>query len=309
MTSTDQLAQASERLRSASPVFIVGHPRSGTSMLFAALLGHPSFQTRAMDLHESQIMRRLATAFAWNDTRPRQLLGFMLGNRDEYGAFLAETEHLRRSTLLTAPAAVPLRGRIPLSVWKRQKLHLVVRSYFSHAWTARGCHRLVDKSPRHVPHIERLQVVSPNCKMLFIARHPVDTLASYRSRAKRDPNARWAHVSPKKFMKIYREGVGGALQARKRSDAALLITRYEDFTLAPTAEFERICTFLDEPFVEGSLEGSTGTHLKARASSLLYGPVAMNKSHWKAEVDTATAQQVERELSDLMHLMEYEPYT
>ena len=278
-------------------------------MLFAALLGHPSFRTRAMDLHESQIMRRLATAFAWNDTRPRQLLGFMLGDRDEYRAFLAETAHLRRSTLLTAPAAIPLRGRIPLSLWKRQGLHLVVRSYFSHAWTARGCRRLVDKSPRHVPHIDRLRVVSPNAKMLFIARHPVDTLASYRSRAKRDPNAKWARVSPQKFMNIYREGVGGALAAKRQSRADLLITRYEDFTLAPTAEFERICAFLEEPFVEGSLEGATESHPEARASSLLYGPVAMNKSHWKAEVDTATAQQVERELSDLMHLMEYEPYT
>ena len=151
------LLESSERLRTASPVFIIGHPRSGTSMLFATLLRHPAFRTTSLDLHESQIMRRLSTAFWWNEQRPRQLLGFMLGDKAEYRRFLDETSHLRLSTALTAPAAVPLRGRIALPLWRQQKLHLVVRSFFDHAWRARGCQRLVDKSPRNVPHIRRLR--------------------------------------------------------------------------------------------------------------------------------------------------------
>ena len=307
--TSEALAQSSERLLAASPVFIVGHPRSGTSMLFATLLRHPSFQTRTMDLHESQIMRRLATAFTWNEARPRQLLGFMLGNRDEYRAFLRETASLRRSTLFTAPAAIPLRGRIPLPLWRRQKLHLVVRNYFAHAWTARGCSRLVDKSPRNVPHISRLQLVSPNCKMLFIARHPVDTLASYRSRVRRDPSASWADVTPSKFLRIYREGVEGAITAQDSLTEKLLITRYEDFTRDPFSEFERICNFLDEPFLAECLEGSEGSRPKAVASSLLYGPVASNTRRWAEEIDDATARLVEAELSDLMERMQYQRYT
>lgn len=284
-------------------------------MLFRALLRHPSFapvttgSRRAPNLYESQIIRRLATSFNWNEENPRQLLRFMMENRAEYQSFLDETRTMRLSTLLTAPLAAPLRGRVPTALWHKQQLHLVVRSYFAHAWDARGCGRLVDKSPRNVVHIDKLKLVSPRSRMLFVSRHPLDTFASYRARARRDPGAKWADISPGRFIRIYRGGVMGALREAAKPDSSLLVTRYEDFTRDPAEGFRRICAFVGEPYLESCLDGEQGARPKPVASDLLYGPISANESKWPRDVDEVSARRLEDSLSPVMEAAGYRRYT
>jgi Sulfotransferase family len=306
------LRASSERMAHASPVFIVGHTRSGTSLLYRTLQSHTAFRPTSMDLHETQIFHRLPTASAWGIRPPRQLLAFMLKNREHYEAFLQETRWLRMGTVATAAAAVPLRGDLPLPVWRAHGLHLIVRSYLAHAWSARGCERLVEKSPRNVPHVPKLLAVSPRARMVFLCRHPVDVYSSYLKRARNDPAASWANISQGKFVRRYRSAVLGATARAAVAGSPLLVLKYEEFTSDPVAQFARVCEFIGERVERAAVEelpppgGSERTPAKARP---LDGAIVANTKRWQDVVGVDEARQVEDQLADVMDRVGYARYT
>jgi hypothetical protein len=166
---------------------------------------------------------------------------------------------------------------------------------------------MVEKSPRNVPHIEKLRVVSPNCRMLFIHRHPVDVLASYRARARRDPAASWADVSVSRFVRVYRQGVLGAYE-RATCEPDLRIVSYEQFTHDPVEEFRSICDFLGEPSDTRAVT-EPPARSEPRPDRLLEGAVLVNRRRWEEDVDPGTARRLERDLADVMDRAGYQPYT
>ncbi|MFP3915741.1 MAG: sulfotransferase, partial [Actinomycetota bacterium] len=75
------------------PVFIVGAPRSGTSILYRTLLKHSSFAVEgdeALQLAESAVLDSMHTAPRWKPPRPPRLWLFFLRDADAYRAFLDE---------------------------------------------------------------------------------------------------------------------------------------------------------------------------------------------------------------------------
>lgn len=303
------LSHSSAHMKAASPAFIVGHPRSGTSLLYRIMQQHSAFRPSRVDLNETQIFLHVGRAFRFDADPPKQLLRFMLKDRTHFDAFLQETRLLRRSTVLTAPAALPLRGDLPLALWRAQGMHLVVRSYLWHAWSARGCARLLEKSPRNVPHVDKLLLVSPSAKMIFMSRHPVDVFSSYRKRAKVDPKAGWANTSRSRFTRIYRNAVRGALEQSRSRPESFLLTRYEDFVQDPAREFGRICAFVGEPFEEAALQESPDTATMPSRYHRLYGAIETNTKRWRDVVHVDDARRVETELLDVMAQLGYPRYT
>ncbi len=304
------LSHSSAHMKNASPAFIVGHPRSGTSLIYRTLQQLPAFRPKKIDLHETQIFLHLGQAFRFDSHPPRQLLAFMLGDRDHFNAFLQETRLLRRAALLSTPLSLPLRGDLPLPLWRAQGLHFVVRSYLWHAWAARGCARLVEKSPRNVPHAEKLRLVSPASLQIFMSRHPVDVFSSYRRRAQVDPKAQWANISRPRFTRIYRNAVARALTESTSRGDSFLLTRYEDFTLDPAAELNRICRFLDEPFDESALAEVQPPQRQGRQTyQHLYGAIQTHTKQWNDFVDVSEAHRLEDDLRDVMTELGYNRYT
>lgn len=307
---TVSLSASSRRMADASPVFIVGHTRSGTSLLYRVLQSHPAFRPTRLDLHETQIFAHLPMAFRFDAHPPRQLVAFMLKDHERFNAFLAETRSVRRASALAAPVSLALRGRVPLAAWRAQGLHLVVRSYLSHAWAARGCERLVEKSPRNVPHIPKLRLVSPRSRQLFISRHPVDVYSSYQKRAQTDRTATWANISPHHFVRRYRRAARGAISAAATDDSSLLLVRYEDLTSNAEAEFQRICDFLGEPFDRSAIEEQVPAGSQQSQRDLpVYGAIIEHTKRWEDHVAVEEARLLETELADVMEWMRFPRYT
>jgi hypothetical protein len=55
----------------------------------------------------------------------------------------------------------------------------------------RASQRVLEKTPRHVEHIDKLFHCFPKAQMLYIHRHPVDVYSSYVRRGQIDPKADW----------------------------------------------------------------------------------------------------------------------
>lgn len=302
------LRVSSERMASACPVFIVGHPRSGTSLLFRTIQQHPAFRPRTVNLHETQIFTRISSAVRFDSHPPRQLLGFMLDDREHFAAFLDETRAIRRVAAPLAPISMVTRGDLPLSVWRAAKQHLVVRSYLAHAWSARSAERLVEKSPRNTHHLDKIRLVSPESRLLFMSRHPLDVLASYRRRANAHADTgahRWTDISRPRFVRIYRDAARRALAAKDAR--GLLLVRYEDFTADPANEMRRICTHIGVPFVPEVLDERAGENLRKQPDALLQSAITQRSAAWEELVSVTEARDIEARLAGEMARLGHRP--
>jgi hypothetical protein len=96
----------------------------------------------------------------------------MLDDVRAYATFLRSIGPARAVSALAAPVNYLLRDHDPaMWIWLANRNHLVLRSYFFFAWQARGCPRLVDKTPTNILHLPKLPRMFPAGRFLYI-HHP-----------------------------------------------------------------------------------------------------------------------------------------
>jgi hypothetical protein len=294
-------------MKRSSPVFIVGEARSGTSILYRTLQKHSSFRPSEVNLAETNIFAHLRRTFMFDQTYPETLRQFMLGDRRAYQNFLHSIGVLRVVSALWVGPNYLLRDRAAW-LWYANLNHLLLRSYFFHAAAARGCRRLVEKTPTNTPNLAKLTRTFPRARLLYVHRHPVDVLGSYRRRAKADPDATWANLTPDDFCRTWQASTERVLAWLARGNENLRLVRYEAFTQDPDAEFERICAFLDEPFEREAVEERHPDLTRWRGDPLLWGPVVRQTRAWTDYVTAAEAEYLQQRLLPVMDALGYEPY-
>lgn len=302
-----ELLRISAQMKASRPVFIIGEARSGTSILYRTLQKHSSFRPIEPNLVETEICSHLRRTFMFGRAYPSSLIRFMLGNEARYRQFLRSIRTIRLlSALLVMPNLV-VRDRSDL-IWYGNLNHLVLRSYFFHAQLARGCLRLVEKTPTNAPNIDRLWKSFPNARFLYIHRHPVDVFSSYRRRARDDPEAGWAAaLTPREFCTSYRASVE-RLRAWTHEHESLRMLKYEDFTRNPAREFEGICEFLEERFEPDAIQEHEPDPARWHGDPLLWGEIVSNTKDWRDYVTVAEAGFIQEVLSDQMSRLDYEDY-
>jgi len=294
-------------MKRSSPVFIVGEARSGTSILYRTLQKHSSFRPREVNLAETNIFAHLRRTFMFDQTYPETLRQFMLGDRRAYQEFLRSIGVPRVVSALWVGPNYLLRDRAAW-LWYANLNHLLLRSYFFHATRARGCRRLVEKTPTNTPNLAKLTRTFPRARLLYVHRHPVDVLGSYRRRAKADPDATWANLTPDDFCRTWQASTERVLDWLARGNENLRLVRYEAFTQDPDTEFERICAFLDEPFEREAVEERHPDLTRWRGDPLLWGPVVRQTRAWTDNVTAAETEYLQQRLRPTMEALGYEPY-
>jgi hypothetical protein len=302
-----RLLAISAQMKSSEPVFIVGEARSGTSILYRTLQKHTSFRPRETSLVETDIFSLLRRTFMFSPTYPDSLIRYMLNDRVSYTAFLGSIRVVRFLNLLAVAPNLVLRDRSDV-LWYANLNHLVLRSYFFHAARARGCRRLVEKTPTNTRNLRRLWTTFPEARFLYIYRHPVDVFSSYRRRATNDPNAAWAaRLSARDFCETYRASAERVL-AWKNRHRNLRMIRYEDFVREPVTELRDVCDFLEETFEKEMVEEPNPDPDKWRGDPHLWGEIVASTKDWRDHISSSEANYVQTALSDVMKRLGYEPY-
>ncbi len=301
------LLRISARMKQQSPVFIVGESRSGTSLLYRLLQQHPSFRPRRINLVETHILDQLRRTFMFRRGYPKTLTRFMLGDADAYEAFVRSIRVPRAVSALSAPLNLLVRDRVGW-LWQANMGPLVLRSYFFHAMGARGCARLVEKTPTNTVHLDKLSAAFPKARLLYIHRHPVDVFSSYRRRALADPAADWAHLDVGDFCRRYEASTARVLAWSAKGHENIRRVRYEQFTRDVAAEFAAICTFLAEPFDRSAVEERHENPARWWGDPHLWGPVVASTKRWDEYMTPAEAFEIQRRLASVMGELDYEPY-
>ena len=260
-----------------NPVFIVGVPRSGTTMLYNILVRHPSFtgKTEPIWNTETSIFKKYLrhTNGFFEEGKWPFWYEYFNGNEHYFSEFQKES----------------------------------IRSFLVNAALARGSNRILEKTPNHVEHLDFIFETFPQALAVHIIRHPVDVFASMRKRAQITPLDKdpWLRVSRDEFAQDYVRKVDGTEDYR--SDDRLLAIRYEDLTLSPTDEVEKVLKFIGENFNDSVLTGDTPFMIEGKFPYQSNVPVP-NSNNWGGLVIPNEVEEIQRICFPVMQKYQYENY-
>lgn len=236
----------------AHEIFIVGNPRSGTSMMRAILGNHPEIYAFQHELHffeglcaSKNLYRRINLAEAAELTA-RLLCVETLGwwRQREYQAFLIQAHTM----LLTWPENV----LSPIEIYK-QFLHT----------TATAHERKIpcDKTPQYIFYLHEIFENFPQAKVIHLIRDPRDVLHSQKYRWKQQYASKrpwleilrtWGHYHPTIISYLWRNIIKTSSQWV--ADPRVYIVKFEDILQNPEEELRKICTFFGLAYTSQMLE-------------------------------------------------------
>lgn len=215
------------------PVFVVGCPRSGTTLLTLMLHAHSRI---AIPPETRFLMRAYRAQRRFGDLhRPAAraaLASFVVDRRGTRFRDLGLDPQQVRRAVVAAPPTVG------------SALGSVFRCYAA----AHGKPRWGDKRPTYFQRIDAIRAMFPDAQVVHIVRDGRDCMASL----KRMP---WWRRDAVESLALWTQAVDeGRRAARRLPQGAYHELRYEDLVLDPRTELRRLCAFLGEDFEEAMLE-------------------------------------------------------
>jgi len=210
------------------PFFVVGAPRSGTTMLRLMLDSHPQL---AVPFESGFIVDFYRRQAQYGDLSVRDNAARML--RD-----IGDHPMVRKGRLIPDSEAVLARSVRTYS----DLADAIFRAYAQ----AQGKERWGDKTPGYVTDIDVLRAVFPTCRIVHLVRDGRDVALSTR-------NVEWGMRSLPRIAADWRWNTILAHKVGSVLGGDYLLIRYEDLVLEPEANLRSIAAFLDVPYTEAML--------------------------------------------------------
>jgi hypothetical protein len=223
------------------PVFVVGHPRSGTTLLQLLITAHPAFWS-APETHLFSFV--LADTPDW-DTR--------LLRADELPILFARLAGKPGIALTDAvKAQITARAQESGGIAAAALLDAIMQTYAHAKPTAT---RWLEKTPRHVNFVPQMLKLFPDARVLNIVRDPRDVVSS---------NVRYQRLSPeqdaaqRRYICIERSLSWNTMVDYAKTllptEPRMMTLRYEDLITDPEGNLARVMAFIGEERDAGVLE-------------------------------------------------------
>ena len=218
-------------------MFVVGGPRSGTTLLSAMLAAHPAFDCGPETHFFSRWARlgrgeraRILDAAGWPDRASRYVTSLSLGKRPVHLMFGVSQAEVKAWLSARPPSLATMLESLTLQRAQRQ-----------------GAPRWVEKTPRHLEVPELIVETWQQARIVRIVRDPRDAAVSL---------ARVPFGTPSLLtnLSLLARTSGAAADFYRHSTQALTV-RYEDLVTEPEGELQRICAFVGEAYEPAMIEG------------------------------------------------------
>jgi hypothetical protein len=216
------------------PVFIVGVPRTGTTLLYRILDRHSAFcrhDARAREnepLVESHFARRFirpAVDLWCADEVTQSLRSWFAHDGAAYSSFLLDC----------------------------------FRAFHVRAAGARACRRVLEKTPAHVMICDFMLAAFPQARVLCATRDPADVAASFRRRRalQGGPDGEWLDVALdlSRFVEFWNERAAAWVEFKSRFADAGRVVEYARLTSEPGAVLQEVLSFVGEEMEPHLLAG------------------------------------------------------
>ncbi|MER6825922.1 sulfotransferase [Streptosporangium sp. NPDC000563] len=272
------------------PIFILGCPRSGTTMLQLMLHAHPRVaippETRFM---VSAYQRRLQFGDL-NDAAHRRELGEWVVDRRQ--SRFHELELDRDEVLDQIVGGPPTLG---------SALGIVLRAYAAR----HGKPRWGDKRPSYFQYTDVLLRLFPDAQFVHLIRDGRDCVASLKEMP-------WYNGTVYSAVSAWAEAIDFARHgAPKLPGGSYHELRYEDLTAEPEAHLRRLCEFLGEDFAPAMCDpgAMAGIAVPARKTwhARTFGEVTTARAgSWRDRLDPGEISLCESVLGDRLQTYGYE---
>ncbi len=208
------------------PIFIVGLPRSGTTLLASMLSTHPAIDCGPETFFFARLPSDpgpLLDPPGWPDRALDYVCGLRLRDAPVHDLYGRTRQDIQAFLVARPPS-----------------LAAMLESLTAGRAAARGKRRWVEKTPRHLGRLELIRRTYPEAAVIRVVRDPRDAAMSM---------TRVPFASDSLIANLY-------LCARAEAAAVPLLTgeprlltvRYEDLVIDPEAELRRVSRFLGESF-------------------------------------------------------------
>lgn len=224
--------------------FIIGCPRSGTTLLRAMLDSHPDIAVPPESYFLVPILRHAADYRRDGGVDRAAILRAVAGNVSwpSWGVEPAELEWIVADTTLTTVPAT-------------------LRAVYDRYAAIHGKRRSIDKTPRHTEHVGLLVAAYPDARFVHLVRDGRDVVPSLRSMPYFP--ARFADAAL-----FWRDRALSGREARTIvGPSRYYELRYEDLVTDPERHLEPLCRFIGIEYSPAMLEYT------ARAESVIAGTV------------------------------------
>jgi len=277
------------------PIFIVGVPRSGTTLLAAMLAAHSRIscgpethffrklaQVDAATLADPQSWPELAADFVCSISHA----GFMGHEQTllihEYGLERGDIEAFLAGT--TPSIAAMLSG--------------LTEQHMRHSGKARW----TEKTPDHLKNLSLIRQTFPDARIVRIIRDPRDVALSLT----RVPWGAQTYVEGLLYWRRMHEAGEPFLVA----DPSSYSLRFEDLLAEPADTLRDLCTFLEEDFEEGMLDtSSTGKQVNSQSvpwKQKASEPIDTGRMYaWRKETTASQNQLAEALVGDWLTAYDY----
>lgn len=259
-----------------SPIFVVGAPRSGTTLLASMLAAHSRIacgpETQFFNKLSEKHLRRAVRDPNWPNRAVQLATSLTLAEQPVYTLFGHTAEELGDFLAGRAPSeGAVLEALTALYAAKRSKP------------------RWAEKTPNHLLHLSRIRKHYPDAPIVRIVRDPRDCALSMRKLP-------WASRS------VLANGYLWAAWFRESQpfferDANTFTLSYEDLIAEPERALRSLCAFVGETFQTGMLETQNTGRSVSSPNETWKAPNAraLDGSRtrvWARELDAATQEAV-----------------
>ena len=275
------------------PIFIVGVPRSGTTLLAALLSAHSKMSCGP----ETHFFRNL----------PKSNLDYLLSS-DGWPAnaidFVCSISHNSYSdsgkTLLIDKYHI---GKSQVADYLRNKepsIQNILASITEQYMLSNGKVRWVEKTPDHIEYVHTIRNYFPSSPIIRIVRDPRDTAMSLMKMP-------WGTMTIHEAL-LFWIRIDDSSKNFFKTDQLSYTIRYEDLVISPIDQMKKVCSFIGEEFEETMLDTTqSGKQLNSRNvpwKEMASKPIDSSKAAlWKTEMSVSDSLLAEAVLGD--RLKEY----
>jgi Sulfotransferase family len=279
-----------------SPIFIVGVPRSGTTLMAAMLSAHSQVAISPETHFFNYWLARWSTLSVeefWSLVTQSVRFSYLGINADEaWQQAHIEAQNLAQNTAQSLTHQHLLSATLRLYAQQLQKV------------------RWGEKTPMHYQHLDQIFDWYPQARVIWMLRDPRATVASLMQ-------VDWAAPYTQTNARLWQQSRALYYQ-HWVSDPRVYLVRYETLITESVQQLQAICQFLQIPYEQQMIEyrsstqspmlnrqGWAKTHLQQALS-----PIQTNSlDQWKQQLSTAQIEIIEQESRGEMHQDGYIPMT
>ncbi|MEO0869364.1 MAG: sulfotransferase [Cyanobacteria bacterium J06642_11] len=213
---------------SLSPIFIVGMPRSGTTLLTSLLSAHPRIAI-APETHYLSYWQRIYKWLNLSSAQDFALFWQTISCSQRFSYFGIDPNKTRERIL---SKGLPCHHHVFWG-WLEEYAHSLNKP------------RWGEKTPLHYQHLSQLLTWFPHAQVIWILRDPRAVAASLQ---KVPWASNYIHIHAQQWQESLH-----CFEQHWQSDDRILLLQYESLVQKPEQALKTLCQFLGEPYIPGML--------------------------------------------------------